>query len=246
MKALSLFTGIMGIDLACEWAEIETVAMCERDPFCQKVIRKHKPDIPLYDDVCELTKERLEQDGIVGRGRTIDIIHGGIPCQPYSENGKKLGENDPRDMWPHMRRIIGEIRPTWVLVENVDGFIRRGFDRVTDDLQTSGYGTRTYNIPANAFGAEHQRYRVFIVAHDKSKRVERVWTQGEQVARSLDKTLLPLRHSDGQWKVEPDIRRVDDGIPNRMDRLKSLGNAVVPHQVYPILQIIADIQKTLD
>lgn len=105
MNALSLFSGIGGIDLACEWAGIKTVAMCEREPFCQKVLRKHWPDVTIYDDVCTLTKERLESDGI----GTIDIIFSGDPCQPYSHAGKREGEGDDRFL---CRKLIAYWNPS--------------------------------------------------------------------------------------------------------------------------------------
>ncbi|MEC0084629.1 DNA cytosine methyltransferase, partial [Paenibacillus alvei] len=88
MRKLSLFSGIGGIDLAAEWAGMNTVAFCEREPFPQKVLRKHWPDTPIYDDVCELTREVLERDGIITNDRTIDIVSAGFPCQPFSLAGK--------------------------------------------------------------------------------------------------------------------------------------------------------------
>ncbi|WP_327194972.1 DNA cytosine methyltransferase [Paenibacillus larvae] len=96
MRKLSLFSGIGGIDLAAKWAGIETVAFCEKEPFPRKVLKKHWPDIPIYDDVRTLTKEVLEQDGIITRNRTIDLISAGYPCQPFSHAGKRKGKEDDR------------------------------------------------------------------------------------------------------------------------------------------------------
>ncbi|WP_052752975.1 YopX family protein [Paenibacillus larvae] len=94
MRKLSLFSGIGGIDLAAKWAGIETVAFCEKEPFPQKVLRKHWPNTPIYDDVCTLTREVLERDGIITRNRTIDLISAGYPCQPFSNAGKRKGKED--------------------------------------------------------------------------------------------------------------------------------------------------------
>lgn len=170
MNALSLFSGIGGIDLACEWAGIKTVAFCERDPFCQKVLNKHWPGIPIYDDVCTLTKERLEEDGI--DCRAIDLIHGGYPCQPFSIAGKRKGENDDRHLWPEIARLLQEIRPRWFVGENVVGHITLGLDSVLSDLDDLDYTTQAFVVPAVAVGALHRRDRVFIVAYANSERLQ--------------------------------------------------------------------------
>lgn len=167
MKALSLFSGIGGIDLASEWAGIETVAFCEREPFCQKVLAKHWPNIPIYDDVCTLTKERLEADGI----GTIDLIFGGYPCQPFSVAGKREGEDDDRFLWPEVKRLLEEIRPRWFVGENVAGHVTMGLDNVLSDLGNIDYSVQPFIIPACGVGAVHRRDRVFILSYTDSKRV---------------------------------------------------------------------------
>lgn len=111
MRKLSLFSGGAGIDLAALWAGMETVAFCEREPFPQKVLRKHWPNVPIYDDVCTLTTERLKGDGIIGPGRAIDIISAGYPCQPESYAGKRRGKEDDRWLWPEVLRLLQELRP---------------------------------------------------------------------------------------------------------------------------------------
>lgn len=166
MNALSLFSGIGGIDLAGEWAGIKTVAMCEREPFCQKVLQKNFPRIPIYDDVCTLTKERLEANGI----GTIDLIHGGYPCQPFSTAGNRKGESDDRYLWPEVKRLLQEIRPRWFVGENVAGHITLGLDDVLSDLEEIDYTAQVFVIPACAINAKHQRKRVFIVAYSDSNR----------------------------------------------------------------------------
>lgn len=289
MNALSLFSGIGGIDLACEWAGIKTVAFCEREPFCQKVLRKHWPDVPIYDDVCTLTKERLDADGI----GTIDIIHGGYPCQPFSLAGNREGANDDRHLWPEVFRLIQTIKPKWFVGENVAGHITLGLDTVLSDLDSAGYSAETFVIPAVAVDARHRRDRVFIVAHSNSigndsegeYRIDRYRSEemqerfesqlgfgdkSENVANTnsftgleTGKKVSPIRSgrepwnnarwSGGGyqpgidwWSVEPSVGRVANGVPNRVDRLKALGNAVVPHQIYPILAAIKQIDDLIN
>lgn len=123
MRKLSLFSGICGIDLAAHRAGMETVAFCEREPFPQKVIRKHWPGVPIYDDVCTLTKEVLEHDGVIGPGRPIDIVSAGFPCQPFSHAGKREGTEDERYLWPEVFRVLWELEPTWFIGENVAGLL---------------------------------------------------------------------------------------------------------------------------
>lgn len=168
MRMLDLFSGIGGISLAAEWAGIETVAFCEIEPFPQKVLKKHWPNVPIYDDVRTLTKERLEADGIT----PIDIVCGGFPCQPYSIAGKRKGKEDDRDLWPEMFRVIQEIHPSWVVGENVANFVNMELERTLSDLESEGYETQTFIIPACAVNAPHKRDRTIILAHTDSVRVE--------------------------------------------------------------------------
>jgi len=168
MRKLSLFSGIGGIDLAAHWAGMETVAFCEREPFPQKVLKKHWPKVPIYDDVCTLTAERLKEDGIIGPGRTIDIISGGYPCQPFSNAGKRQGKEDDRHLWPEVYRLLQEIRPRWFVGENVAGHVTLGLDDVLSDLGDIGYTAQPFVIPSSAVGAPHRRDRVFIVGYTAS------------------------------------------------------------------------------
>lgn len=123
MRKLSLFSGVGGIDLAAHWAGMETVAFCERESFPQKVLRKHWPNVPIYDDVCTLTAEKLKEDGIIGPGRAIDIISAGFPCQPFSNAGKREGTDDERYLWPEVVRVLAENEPPWFVGENVAGIL---------------------------------------------------------------------------------------------------------------------------
>lgn len=168
--------------MAAEWAGIETVAFCEKEPFAQEVLRRRFPGRPIYEDVFHLTREVLENDGITD----IDIIAGGFPCQPFSHAGKRQGTGDDRYLWPEMCRIIGEVRPTWVLAENVDGLVSMAqsdwelvmedetticeeaemvLETIRKDLENIGYRAIPIIIPACGVGASHRRYRILIVGH---------------------------------------------------------------------------------
>lgn len=242
MKALSLFSGIGGIDLAAEWAGIETAAFCEREPFCQKVLAKHWPNIPIYDDVCTLTKERLEADGI--DCNTIELIHGGYPCQPFSTSGKREGEEDDRFLWPEVRRLIKAIRPHWFVGENVAGHITLGLDGVLSDLGDIGYTVQPFVIPACAVGAYHRRNRVFIVANLGSIGVEGSCEKSllGQPRLQIGQTSKSFQENERRYDTfESRLCRSLHRLPNGVDRIRSLGNAVVPAQIYPILAAIKQI-----
>jgi DNA (cytosine-5)-methyltransferase 1 len=160
LKVLDLFSGIGGFSLGLErTGGFETVGFCEIEPFCQQVLRKHWPDVPIYEDV-----RNLSHDG------PIDVITGGYPCQPFSTAGQRKGADDDRHLWPAMFDCIKEHRPSWVCGENVAGHISMGIDDVLSDLESEDYAFRTFIIPACALGAPHRRDRVWIVAHAQSQR----------------------------------------------------------------------------
>ncbi len=166
LKVLDLFSGIGGFSLGLHRAGFETAAFCEVDEFCQKVLAKNFPGIPIFDDIKTLTKEKLNDQGI----STVDILCGGFPCQPFSNAGKKKGRQDDRDLWPEMFRVIKETKPTWVIGENVAGFISMEFTRTKIDLESIGYRVLPFTIPACAVGANHRRDRIWIIAHlDRTK-----------------------------------------------------------------------------
>lgn len=157
MKVLDLFSGIGGFSLGLERAGFETVAFCEIEEYPRKVLKKHWPDTPIYEDVRKL-------DGKQFRG-SVELICGGFPCQPFSVAGKQRGKEDDRHLWPEMLRIIKETKPNWVIGENVTGFIKMALDDVLSDLEGEGYTCQTFAIPACAVGGIHRRDRVWIVAH---------------------------------------------------------------------------------
>lgn len=171
---LSLFTGIGGLDLAAEWAGIQTIGQCEWAEYPTKVLEKHWPDVPRWKDIRTLTGESFYER--TGR-RTVDVISGGFPCQPFSVAGKQRGKEDDRYLWPEMVRVIKELRPTWVIGENVAGIVRMALADILSELEACGYRTRAFLIPACAVGARHRRYRVAIVAH--SDRSGQLYRQNE-------------------------------------------------------------------
>lgn len=254
MHVLDLFSGIGGFSLGLERAGMRTVAFCERDPFCQAVLQKHWPAVKVFTDVAHIGPADVE-----GLGR-IDLVAGGFPCQPFSHAGKQTGRSDYRYLWPRMCRIIEWARPTWVLGENVTGIIPMELDSVLFDLESLGYTARTFVIPACAVDAPHRRDRVWIVArHSDSYGQPNLPLNAEmaELPGALADTSRGGRREGNtdaggrgqgastpkerrgsavgrRWDPEPAVGRMDDGLPRRMDRLRSLGNSVVPQVVEEI------------
>ena len=159
---LSLFSGIGGLDLAAEWAGFTTVGQCEWAKYPTQILEKHWPDVPRWKDIRTLTKESFyERTGL----HTVGIISGGFPCQPFSVAGNQKGKGDDRYLWPEMLRIIRELRPSWVLGENVSGILRIAADDVCKDLEREGYNVGIFDYEAAAVGALHRRERIFFVAN---------------------------------------------------------------------------------
>jgi DNA (cytosine-5)-methyltransferase 1 len=317
LKILDLFSGIGGFSLGLEaTGHFETAAFCEIDPYCKQVLKKHWPNVPIFDDIRQLKGTDIG---------TIDIITGGYPCQPFSVAGKQKAEQDPRHLWPEYFRLIQELKPTWVIGENVSGHIKLGLDSVLEDLASEGYSSRTFSISAASIGANHKRERIWTVAysndsrdrtsqHETNSNREKInegwqeqsfsepsrqsedvensrrtlWQRGQfskenedeigkenanqferssstskiDVANTDSKRLQRQRESSSQfnkkfttsksseerqkglggkwWESEPRVGRVAHGIPKRVDRLKTLGNAVVPHIPYYIGQAIVE------
>jgi DNA (cytosine-5)-methyltransferase 1 len=306
MRVLDLFSGIGGFSLGLERAGMTTAAFCEIDPKARLVLQKHWPDVPIFEDVTTLTAADM-------KGK-IDVICGGFPCQDISLAGKGAGlAGDRSGLWFQFHRIIEEIRPPWVIIENVSALRSRGLDVILGGLAALGYDAEWHCIPASAVGAPHRRDRVWVVAYPKIdgrdgalftsqwQAVPRSVESGADVAHSngsssrnrpvsgyvsnegrlaartggatvqpsnrktcadhieqsgaaladsqcvrqsgsgqLGDASNPTQGSQGEtvdaldggfrhvWAAEPDVGRVANGVPNRMDRLKQLGNAVVP------------------
>ena len=263
---LSLFSGIGGLDLAAELAGFKTVGQCEWADYPTKVLEKHWPDVPRWRDIRTLTKESFyERTGL----RTVDVISGGFPCQPFSVAGKQKGKDDDRYLWPEMLRVIRDLEPRCVVGENVPGILRIAASDVVKDLERAGYHVVVFNFEAAAVGAPHRRGRIAFVAYSKVSGMERLHARSPAITcegsgeRQSDATSLSAVSDSksaelqrrrettrrrwaepgccGRWAVEPDVGRVAHGVPNRVDRLKCLGNAVVPQQFYPIFKALAEV-----
>lgn len=226
LRVLSLFAGIGGMDLGLERAGMEVVGQVEIDPFCLKVLEKHWPKVWRHNDVRTLTGEMVAQHCGV-----IDLICGGFPCQDISNAGKRAGiEGERSGLWAEYARVICEVRPKYVLVENVSALRSRGLGRVLGDLAESGYDAEWDCIPASALGAHHQRDRLFIVA-------SRADTGGVRSQGFGAPTQGPWTREQFEGLVQTELRLsvpagksggVSDGVPGRLHRLRGLGNAVVP------------------
>ena len=246
---LSLFSGIGGLDLAAEWAGIQTVGQCEWADHPTKVLEKHWPDIPRWRDIRTLTGESFyERTGL----HTVDIISGGFPCQPFSVAGKRRGKEDDRYLWPEMLRVIRELKPKWVVGENVSGLIRAALKDILSELEKEDYEARAYSSEARNVGGLFRGERIAIVA-SSNDRCATMWRDRE--FQTDGKTQKLQNHNRGRtqepclwkwWEIEPRPYGVVDGIPNRVDRLRCLGNAVVPQQFYPIFKAIVEVEKERD
>jgi DNA (cytosine-5)-methyltransferase 1 len=186
LKVLDLFSGIGGFSLGLERAGFETIAFCEIEPFCQSILRKHWQNVPIAGNIKDLRYEEgilYDKDTPIYQGR-IDLICGGFPCQPFSIAGRKKGTADNRDLWPEMFRIITEVKPAWIVCENVAHFMRMAFERTKTDLESQGYGLQPFIIPACSVGAPHRRDRVWIIAHAQSQRCDgRIGTEYDPLSK---------------------------------------------------------------
>jgi len=281
LRHLDLFSGLGGFSLGLEaTGGFETVAFCDIEKFSRKVLKKHWPNVKQYKDIKELTYEQIKEDTLA----PIDIITGGYPCQPFSVAGSQLGEKDKRHLWPDMFRIIKECKPTWVIGENVGGHIKLGLDTVLQDLESEGYSVRAFSISASSIGANHQRERVWVIAHSNVEntrqhggRIKPTWntesigprtseetqwsTNTDKINGSSERATSMGESSDTDsqrlqglgseqqlrkdeterptswerwWEFEPNVGRVANGVPQRVDRLKGLGNSLVPAIPYAI------------
>ncbi len=232
MKFISLFAGIGGIDLGLHRAGMECVAQVEIDPYCRKVLAKHWPEVPRYEDVRTVGRHNLPE---------CDLIAGGFPCQDISIAGRRAGIDGERSgLWREYYRIICELRPRYVLVENVSALLNRGMERVLGDLAACGYDAEWQVLRASDFGFPHRRERVFIVAYANSLRLQgRVCNGTRQRIKASPETTF--------WGnvPEPVISGGNNGVPDRMGRSKGCGNAVVPQVAEYIGRMIMQQHATL-
>ena len=243
----SLFSGIGGFDLAAEWAGWENIFHCEWNPFGQKVLAHHFPNSKSYNDI-------TKTDFSIHRGE-IDVLTGGFPCQPYSSAGKRLGKDDERHLFPHMLRCIKEVKPKWIIGENVRGLISWNeglvFNEVYDDLEREGYEVQSFLIPACSKNAPHRRDRVWFIAYSKSfglvHQIPKQKLVGEVGLRERVKWNFPTKES-----LKSGLCWGDDGISKRLDGItfskwrkesvKAYGNAIVPQVAYQIFKTINEFE----
>lgn len=262
LRVGSLFAGIGGIELGLERAGMRVVWQVENNPFCLQVLEKNWPGVKRYGDIRELCGDELEP---------VDLICGGFPCQPHSVAGKRKASDDERDLWPEMLRIIREVKPRWVLAENVPGILSSEagwfFGGVLRDLAQGGYSVGWDCIPAQAVGAPHRRERIFIVGALAD--TERVLLQGcnqrqrqaqswgksggapeprlgrvlDGLPNGLDEIREACRWPAGLGPTQHDWEpsRIATGMPHRVNRLRALGNAVVPQAAELIGRAIVEV-----
>ena len=235
-KVLSLFAGIGGFDLGLErTGGFKTVAFCEIDKNAQRVLKKNWPHVPIYSDVQQLTSDKLAEDGVV-----IDVICGGFPCQDLSNAGRKagMGEDTRSGLWSEIVRLAGDIRPSYIIVENVAALLSGPVERpgewfggVLGDLASLGFDAEWENIPAGALGAPHLRERVWLVAYAERRHGQELGLFREALSAARGEASDgPLHDSDFGvgWPAESRVLREDHGLSGGSHRLKQLGNAVVP------------------
>lgn len=252
----SLFSGIGGFDLGLERAGFNIDWQVENNDYCRQVLQKHWPKVPCHYDIKDIDWRYIPR---------VDLVCGGFPCQPFSLAGKRRSKADNRYLWPEVVRCLDTLRPTWFIGENVPGIINMALDQVCIDLESLGYQVWPVCLPACAVDAPHIRQRVWIVAHhygqwkSQPQRVEqnqrrRASDSSEDVAD----TPRELSHGAGpysarrkeladrrEWPAEPDVGQLAHGVPNRVDRLKGLGNAIVPQIAEVLGKMILEVEHDL-
>lgn len=257
---ISLFAGIGGLDLAAHWAGFETVRFVEKEPFCQKVLAKHWPGVPIDDDV------------FTSHPGHADVVCGGFPCQPFSVAGNRQGADDERYLLPEMLRIVSEVQPYAVLFENVAGFpaLNDGaeFKYLLRTLTNMGFDAQWGHLRAFDSEAPHSRERWFLVAYsqntsNQTSQYTSRWQSGQLGGSSsrsgkqnewlrqsrldgnvnglpgrMDCTQFPAKRGKTQFSYEPP--RTTIGTSTTKSRIKALGNAVVPQVAYPIFAALAE------
>ena len=238
-----LFAGIGGFSLGLERAGMQCRWQVEIDNYARRVLQKHWPDVRRHDDVRTFPP--------AGDDYSVDVICGRFPCQDISFAGKGAGLAGARSgLWYEFARIIGELRPRYVIVENVAALLSRGMDTVLGDLSTLGYDAEWHVIPASAVGAPHRRDRVWIVGYADSNCQSACSFNAKTSKLPRNVADADCSRLEGQrqvscrigsqfkntgnscwWETEPAVGRVVNGVPHRVDRLRCLGNAVVPQVV---------------
>ncbi len=239
MKTLDLFSGIGGFSLAATWCwkdELEIKGFVEIDKFCQKVLKKHWPDVSIYDDIFKVKGDEFG---------TVELVTGGFPCQPFSVAGRQRGKSDDRYLWPEMLRICEIVKPQWIIAENVYGIISldngKTLEELCISLENAQYRPEIFIIPACASGAWHRRDRIWILAHSNKMGFNQNSRDGFEQSNQYMENVT--RQWDKDWRNESTIYRNCNGLSNRLDRIGALGNAIVPQIAYIIMQQIKQIME---
>lgn len=237
----SLFAGIGGFDLGFERAGFKTSWQVEIDPYCQKVLSKNFPEAERFGDIRECGSHNL---------KPVDVICGGFPCQDISHSGNMAGIDGKRSgLWSEYKRILRILRPRYALIENVAALVGLGLERVLCDLAEIGFDAEWQIVSAADIGAAHWRERVWILAYPRyegiyERRINSDALSSGQFLCGTSRYVLPgkqsisdevldecrgtLAGSHSHWSVESSVARVVDGLPGRLDRIRGLGNSVVP------------------
>lgn len=229
LTAVSLFSGIGGIDLGLERAGMRIVAQVEIDEWCRRVLAKHWPDVPRFGDIRDITGDELPP---------ADVVAGGFPCQSVSLAGRRQGQDDARWLWPEFVRIIRLVRPRYVLVENVPGLLGRGMGIVLGELAEAGFDAEWSCVSACSMGAPHMRRRVFVVAYPQGQRCLAGRCRTSHPPAPEPERCRP--GTRGPWSSESRPVGVAYGVPDRLERLRGAGNAVVPAVVEHIGRMIVE------
>ena len=265
MNHASLFSGIGGFDLAAHWMGWNNVFNCDIEEFPRKVLKHHFPHAIQYADV-------KQTDFTIHAGQ-VDILSGGFPCQPFSVAGKRLGKNDERHLWPEMYRAIQEIRPKWIVGENVRGLLNWNdgmvLNEVCTDLENEGYEVESFVLPAVSINAPHKRDRLWIIAsnstHDRRGRGYSFWgeerwdrmVQGEQARSQMGSEVegrsgeqsTGSRKNWTDFPTQSPICGGDDGIPRELDSItfpKWRRESIKAYGNAIVPQIAYRIFKTID
>jgi len=262
----SLFSGIGGFDLGFERAGMTCKWQVEIDPYASQVLAKHWPNVPRYKDVkkfcrrlydCDIEDENGEclcprcntdfgececvgTDQVIDECGAVDVICGGFPCQDISNAGKMAGiTGDRSGLFFEITRIARELGPKYIVLENVASLRTRGLGRVLGELSEIGYAAEWHCIPASYAGANHQRDRIWIIAYANGIECEE-----QRWPSAIQKKQFTARRNSW-WAVEPSVGRVAHGIPRRVDRLKCLGNSIVPQVAEIIGRRVFQIERSL-
>ena len=254
MNHASLFSGIGGFDLAAHWAGWNNVFHCEWNPFGQSVLKYHFPNSISYNDI-------TKTDFTVHANK-IDILSGGFPCQPYSIAGLRKGKDDERHLFPEMLRAIKEIRPRWVIGENVRGLVSWNeglvFDEVCADLENEGYEVQPFIIPASSVNAPHRRERIWFIAYANLQRIDKydfAAVTNKTERQYCEKDFIEKPGSWEEFPIESEVRGRNDGLPEGLDAktfsywekesIKAYGNAIVPQVSFEIFKTINTFEEQL-